>query len=144
MKQIITVLALVAGLLSFTAQARDTVGQFDIQQVLTSTRAEGVLIPGVKLYFGKQAHPDIKKSYSEVLTNKKTNAFGKSDQEACEWVFLSAIKELQLRAQREGHNAVVGITSFYKKRRYSSETKFECGAGNIMAGVALKGRVVTL
>lgn len=126
------------------AQARDTAGHYDIQQVLNSTRAEGVLLPEIRLYFGGQAHSTPKKVFSVVTTNKKTNAFGKSDQEACEWVFLSAIKELQYRAQREGHNAVVGITSYYKKRHFSSEKDFECGAGAIIAGVALKGKVVTL
>ena len=39
-------------------------------------------------------------------------------------------------------DAVVNIESNYKNRQFSSETEFECGAGAIMAGVALKGTLV--
>ncbi len=144
MKKTLTLVAVLSSLLSGMACARDDIDQYDIQEVLNSTQATGVLNPDIQLFFGDQTHPAVKKTFSEVLTNKKTNAFGKSDKEACQWVFLSALKELQARAAREGHNAVIGITSYYKKRDFSSASKFECGAGAIMAGVALKGTVVTL
>ena len=55
---------------------------------------------------------------------------------------LSALKALQQRAVKEGMDAVVGIESNYKKRHFVSETEFECGAGALMAGVALKGTLV--
>jgi uncharacterized protein YbjQ (UPF0145 family) len=79
-----------------------------------------------------------------VVANRKTNAFNKSDEEACKWVFLSAMIALQERAIREGANAVVGINSYYKKNEVSSNTQYECHAGNIVAGVALKGTVARL
>ena len=44
----------------------------------------------------------------------------------------------------KGGNAVINIRSFYKKNEMSSETKFECHVGLLMAGVALKGTVVYL
>ena len=70
------------------------------------------------------------------MTNKKTNAANKSDAEACRWVALSA-----LRAQdgaRSRANAVVDIVSYYKKNEFKSSTNYECYAGTILAGVALK------
>jgi uncharacterized protein YbjQ (UPF0145 family) len=57
---------------------------------------------------------------------------------------LSALIQLQERARREGGNAVINIKSYYKKQTFSSESQFECHAGNIMAGVALKGDIVKL
>ena len=66
----------------------------------------------------------------------------KSDKEACEWVMLSALKALQQRAITENMDAVVNIESNYKHRHFASETEFECGAGALMAGVALKGTLV--
>jgi hypothetical protein len=39
----------------------------------------------------KQEHPKVTKDFGEWHTNKKSNAFAKSDQQACERVFLSAI-----------------------------------------------------
>ena len=32
--------------------------------------------------------------------------------------------------------------SYYKKNPYTSETQYECHAGNLIAGVALKGDIV--
>ena len=77
-------------------------------------------------------------------TNKKTNFFNKSDKEGCEWAFLSAAIQLQERARKEGGNAVVNIISNYKDVPFSSETQYECGAGNVVGGVALRGEVVQL
>ncbi|POB08294.1 excinuclease, partial [Vibrio vulnificus] len=77
-------------------------------------------------------------------TNKKTNAFNKTDEEACNWVFLSAMIVLKERAIKEGGNAVVDIKSNYKNNLTSSVDTFQCGAGTMVAGVALTGKVVKL
>jgi hypothetical protein len=57
---------------------------------------------------------------------------------------LSALKALQERAVREGMTDVINITSNYKNQPFSSATEFECGAGSVMAGVALKGTLVKI
>ncbi len=76
----------------------------------------------------------------EDVTNKKTNAANKSDAEACRWVALSALRALQDGAKSRGANAVVDIVSYYKKKNeFKSSTNYECYAGAILAGVALKG-----
>ncbi|KWA05630.1 excinuclease ABC subunit A [Burkholderia cepacia] len=124
------------------AYARDTIDNYPIESALKSE--EGKLVDGVALYFGDQAHPGVTKSYGVVTTNKKTNATGKSDEEACQHVFLSAVIELQARARKEGGNAVVGIKSNYRNVLRSSATEFTCGAGAFVAGAALTGEVVTL
>jgi uncharacterized protein YbjQ (UPF0145 family) len=98
----------------------------------------------VGLYFAGQHHPSVAKSYGEFATNKKTNAFGKSDEKACQHVFLSAVIELQERARKEGGNAVINIKSNYRNEERASATEYTCGAGAVIAGVALKGDVVTL
>ncbi len=51
---------------------------------------------------------------------------------------------LQKRAKQLGANAVVNIISYYKKVPMSSTTEFECHAGAIIAGVALKGDFVKI
>ena len=80
----------------------------------------------------------------DFVANKKTNALIKTDREACEWVFLSALLSLQKSAIAKGDNAVINIRSFYKKNEISSETKFECRVGLLMADVAVKGTIVSL
>jgi hypothetical protein len=86
----------------------------------------------------------VAKAIGEWGTNKKTNAFGKSDKAACEWVFLSAILTMQERARSEGGDAIINIRSNYKNIETSSETEYMCGAGAVIAGVAFKGEVVKL
>ncbi len=51
---------------------------------------------------------------------------------------------LKERAELEGGNAVVDIQSNYQNNLTTSNDTFQCGAGAIVAGVALTGRVVTL
>ena len=113
-------------------------------QALSSSAAQEKVDPEIKLFFGRQRHPKVAKDLGEWPTNKKTNAFAKSDQHACEWVFLSAVIALQQRARKEGGNAVINIVSNYRNIETSSESEYVCGAGGLIAGVALKGRVVNL
>jgi uncharacterized protein YbjQ (UPF0145 family) len=130
--------------LSAPAMARDTHHMFPLEDALNTEEAKEKLDPEIKLYFGKQKHPRIGKELGEWRTSKKTNAFGKEDKVACEWAFLSAALEMQERARKEGGNAVVNIKSNYRNMEKASETEYECGAGALMAGVALKGTVVKL
>ncbi|SAK58216.1 excinuclease ATPase subunit [Caballeronia catudaia] len=134
--------ALAVGLLSSHAFARDTVANYSIQSALKSE--DGKVDQGIALYFAGQTHPGVAKSFGEFATNKKTNAFGKSDEAACQHVFLSAVLEMQERVRKEGGDAVINITSNYRNVERESATEFTCGAGAMVAGVALKGEVVTL
>src|ERR1700737_2154828 len=99
---------------SLPAIARDEQKAFPIGQALNSAAAQAKLDPGIKFFFGKQRHPKVTKDFGEWPTNKKTNAFAKSDLQACEWVFLSALIALQERARKEGGNAIINIVSNYR------------------------------
>lgn len=123
--------------------ARDTRSMLPISEALSTPDAQAKL-EGVKFYFGNQKHPSVEQTIGEFKSNKKTNAFNKSDKEACEWAFLSAMLSFQQRALDEDGNAVVDIKSNYKNNEVVSDTEYECGAGAIIAGVAFKGTVVKL
>lgn len=120
------------------ADARDTRRHFDIATAIAAGKADGTLDGSVEFYFKGASMPGATR-LGVATTNKKTNAFGKRDEVACQWVFLGALKALQEAAKARGANAVVDIESNYKKQVFSSATQYECGAGGIMAGVALKG-----
>ena len=124
-----------------TASARESLRNFPVKPALEEAKSR---LADVALYFGDQKHPKVLESYGSFATNKKTNAFGKSDLRACNWVFLSAVLQLQHRALQEGGNAVINIKSNYKNIEFSSEDEYRCGAGNIIAGVALVGTVVKI
>ena len=145
MNRCFPIAVILASLLSSTSvYARDDQKMYLLEDAINTQAAKDKLDPSIKLYFGSQKHPDIASERGEWKTNKKTNGFNKSDKEACEWVFLSAVLELQERAQKEGGNAVIGIKSNYKNIERSSESEYMCGSGALMSGVALKGTVVKL
>jgi uncharacterized protein YbjQ (UPF0145 family) len=55
---------------------------------------------------------------------------------------MSALLQLYQRAQSLGVNAVINIKSNYKDNVVSNETEYVCGAGALVAGVALIGTFV--
>jgi hypothetical protein len=101
-------------------------------------------LSAVAFYFDDQPHPKVERTLGEYTSNQKTNAFNKTDAEACQWVALSALLSLQKRALAEGGNAVINIHSYYKKNDLSDPTRYECHAGYAAAGVAFKGTAAKL
>lgn len=144
MKRRIFRLILVAGVLAtvLPVQARDTKYLLPLKAALEVKDAEEKLDGSIKFYFGNQETPKIVSKLGTDVSNRKTNAVGKSDEKACNWAFLSAMIALEKRAKQLGANAVVNIVSYYKKDVMSSATEFECHAGAVIAGVALKGDFV--
>jgi uncharacterized protein YbjQ (UPF0145 family) len=139
-----TLLAILA-LASTPALAREDHIKVSIQQALAKGQSYKTTIdPDIKLYFGTQKTPTVAKRMGEYPSNRKTNAANKSDEEACTIAFVSAIAALQERARKEGGNAVINIKSSYKNENSESPTEYLCGAGKIIAGVSLKGTVVTI
>ena len=130
--------------LSVNSHARDEVGSYSIQEALSLEQAKTTVGNQIKFYFGDARHGAVEKKFGEFKTNKKTNAFNKTDEAACQWAFFSALVALRDRALREGGNAVVNIKSNYKSNLVSDNKTFRCGAGKVVAGVALVGDVVKL
>lgn len=127
-----------------TVEARDTKQLLPIAAALEAKDSKEKLDGSIKFFFGNQQHPKVLSKLGSDVSNRKTNAFGKSDDKACHWAFLSAMVALEKRAGELGANAVVNIVSYYKKDAFSSPTEFECHAGALMAGVALKGDFVKI
>jgi uncharacterized protein YbjQ (UPF0145 family) len=139
-------LFLVVGVLA-TARpihARDTKYLLPISAALEIKDPKTKLDGSVKFFFGNQETPKILAKLGTDVTNLKTNAVGKSDETACNWVFYSAMLQLEKRAKQLGANAVVNIVSYYQKNVMFSPTEFECHAGAVIAGVALKGEFVQI
>ena len=144
-KGVIAFVCVAAAAAATSSYARDDRLKFPVAEALSKGQSyKEKLDPSIKLYFGAQKTPIVAKKMGEWTSNKKTNAFNKSDQEACDLAFLSAVVSLQDRAKREGGNAVVNITSIYKNEAFTSPKEYMCGAGSVMAGVALRGTVVSL
>ncbi|WP_066566312.1 excinuclease ABC subunit A [Snodgrassella sp. CFCC 13594] len=118
--------------------ARDTKLILPIEEALNSPEGQSVLDPAIKIQFARGGGRIIKQG---LVSNRKTNAFGKSDKEACQWAFLSAVKQFQDRAHELGGKRVVNLVSYYQKNTLKSSREYECHAGGVIAGVALKGDI---
>ncbi|CAA0104948.1 Uncharacterised protein [BD1-7 clade bacterium] len=139
-----SLLLIMLSVLSVSAMARDDIVDYSVKETMAVEKISKAIGEGVTFYFDGQKHPKVEQSFGEFKTSKKTSAVGKSDKEACQWVFASAMKQLKQRAIKEGGNAVINIKSNYKGTLTSSDSTFKCGAGGIIAGVALVGDVVKL
>jgi hypothetical protein len=126
------------------AEARDDKLMLPIAEAMSTPEAREKLQGDIRFFFGDQAHPKVNERLGEGVSNRKTNAANKTDKQACEWAFLSALLAMQERALTLGADAVINIQSYYKKVPVKSATEYECHAGAVMAGVALKGEFVKL
>ena len=130
--------------IALPTRARDTKYLLPIAAALEVKEAKEKLDGSIKFFFGNQETPNVLAKLGTDVTNLKTNAVGKSDEKACNWVFLSAMVALERRAKQLGANAVINIVSYYQKQVMSSATEFECHAGAVIAGVALRGEFVKI
>ncbi|MCO7632182.1 excinuclease [Pseudomonas guariconensis] len=122
------------------SQARDTALYLPFEKVVQQMLAEKKLDGSVKFYLaGVQPRGKVKVISPNAVTNKKTNAFNKSDEAACEWALQSALLTLQDAARKANANAVTNIASYYKKNERKDPATYECHAGAVIAGVTLKG-----
>lgn len=125
-----------------SASARDDSQRFPIATPMNTETAKS--FEGVQFFFGDAPHPAVAKTLGTYSSRRTTNAFGKSDEAACDWAFLSAVKTFWERAQSEGGNAVINLRSVTTGEAVSSSTEYVCRAGNVIAKVYLEGTVVVL
>lgn len=138
MKKTMSTMVILGAVMAAPAQAADNKHMMSIEAAMAANGAQERLGDSVKFYFGNQPTPKVLKKLGSDTTSQKTNAFGKSDEKACNWVFLSNMLSLQKRAKALGANAIINIVSNYGHVENSSTTEFECHTGAIMAGAAFK------
>lgn len=126
------------------ALAKDNWYQFSAKKAQASELGKEQLHPSIKLYMKGEQHGKVLKRLGEYEANKRTSAFGRSAQSACDRAFLSALKSLQARAEKEGGNAVIDIYTITKDKKFESAEQYSCIKGAFVTNVALMGTVVKL
>lgn len=139
MKKLALVSLLASLSVSNAALARNDAVYVELQDAVQLGITQGKLDDSVKFYLSGTTTPAIQANLGNDTSNKKTNAVGKDDVSACTWAALSALIAFQNKAKTLGANAVVDLHSYNKKEVYKDPVRFECRAGNIMAGVTLHG-----
>ena len=119
--------------------AGDKVMHFPFANAVAAATQSGKLDGSVKFYLAgntPNGHVEVVSDYLTVT--RKTNAFGKNDQKACDWALQSALIAMQQGAKEQtGVNAIVDIVSDFGTE-YRDSTQYECHVGTLMAGVSLK------
>lgn len=131
-------------LLPPAAEARDDRLLLTIEGAMSKPDAKDRLDDTVQFFWGEQPYPAPLQSFGIHTTKRSTYALNKTDLDACDWAFLSAVVALRDKAKEVGANAVVDIKSIYKNREFRSDTQYECRAGHVVTGVSLEGRLVKL
>ena len=145
MKKMISVAVMAAAALACSAaSAGNDMLKLPIEGAMAANDAQARRGDSVKFFFAGQPTPRVASKIITDKTSQRTNGFGKSPEKACNYVFLSAMLQLQKRAQDLGADAVINIVSNFKNVEFASATEFECADGALMAGVALKGDFVKL
>lgn len=142
--KIVMAMVLVFSFCGSSVLAADVKERFSVQEAMELEQVREMFPGDVAFYWGNQPHPPVSKKYGTFKTSKRTNAFGKTRDNACSWAMASSLLALQDRAYREGGNAVINIVSNISNHEESSDSEFSCLAGRVMVNVALKGKVVTL
>ena len=122
------------------SQARDTAVYLPFDKAVAEATRSGKIDGSVKFYLaGNTPAGKVTVVSPGAVTNKKTNAFNKSDTEACEWVVQSAIislhqaREKRRRQRRDQHRQLL------QEQRAQGCADLRMPRRRIMAGVALKG-----
>jgi uncharacterized protein YbjQ (UPF0145 family) len=117
------------------------VHNLDFKAAVDRAVADGTLDGTVKFYL-KGTKSGGKVLEQDIVTNQKTNGFGKSAEKSCDWVIRSALIQLDKAAKARGANAVTNIVSYFKKNESQNSTTYQCYKGMAVASVALKGDIV--
>ena len=136
-----TLLTVLLALPALRAVAADVEHHLSFANLMESAEAKHKLDGSVRFYLQGQKTPKVLEKKGDDISNKKTNAFGKTVEATCQWAAVSALIALQDKAKRMGGNAVVNIVSFYKRDAFASDTEYECHVGHLMSGVAFKGTI---
>lgn len=136
----LTLVALAA--LPGLSQAGEKVANLSFKHALAEATKAGKLDGSVKFYLaGNTPAGKVTVINDNVTSSRKTNAFGKSTQETCDWAMQSVLIALQSSARSARANAVVDIVSNYSNVVHSDPQNFECHKGFLMSGVALKAKL---
>ncbi len=136
MKRFYIILLLASFVMVENTLANDKMKNFSIKKALLDKKSNAKVDRKIRLSFGDKHHSG--KIWTAI---RRTFAAGKSDEEACNRAFLSAVIALQDRAKKQRKRSVVDIYSYHKKRKYSSSRTFQCETGAMMCAVTLRGRV---
>jgi len=98
----------------------------------------------IGFYMRGQQHRPVKHEVGQFSVTGRTPAVLRTDAQACEVAFLSALASLQAHALEQGGNAIVRIDSVTRGKETTSTSDYRCLVGATIAHVGLRGDIVVL
>ncbi|MDO4997095.1 MAG: hypothetical protein Q4E16_00440 [Neisseria sp.] len=114
----------------------DQIYMCSASKALSSPEAKKELNPNFNVSFGGSINTDKKVHYP---SDRKSNAVGKSPEEACQRAFLSTIISFERRAASQGKRNIRVASYYGEKHRAGNE--FECHIGTWHSRVVVHGNV---
>jgi hypothetical protein len=134
--------AAAAFLLALPLAAKERTLMMSIDKAVHSLEYREKVHTDVKFHFGHPAKAPGGASFGYGTADLKTNILDKTDEQACQRVFLSCLIELAKQADTLQTDAIIGISSVYGGKVKSSDSLYECHLGSVAAGVALRGNFI--
>ena len=131
-----------AFLMVLPLEAKDRKVMMPIDRAMQSPEFREKVGKKVQFHFGNPAKAPGGASFGYGTADLKTNILDKTDEQACQRVFLSCLIALRKTADSLRTDAVIGISSMYNGEEMSSDSLYECHLGSVAAGVALRGNFV--
>ncbi|PLX78466.1 MAG: hypothetical protein C0616_14330 [Desulfuromonas sp.] len=126
------------------ASAADNWLYMSVKDALQSDLAKDKLDSGISFFMKGQSHPRASDETREFTANKRARKFGRSQEEACQYAFVSALIAFQQRADKEGRNAAIDLYSITKDKKFESSDQYSCLVGGMVANVAIRGKVANI
>lgn len=95
-------LAVFSMLFSALAVAKDEYLYLDLKSALNDPKVKAAIPSNVSFKFGKGSGAGAKIILKDIVSNKRTNGVGKSDEDSCRWALAAALKAFGERALKEG------------------------------------------
>ena len=122
---LIAVALIISASFASTVAAREDFVDLSVQEATESSIGKQKLLD-IPFFMAGQKHKGVAKKLGVFPSNRRTNAFGKSDEKACSIAFLSAIISLQSRARSLGADAVIDIKSITRHNDLTSVMPTRC------------------
>ncbi|MFM0521764.1 MULTISPECIES: hypothetical protein [Caballeronia] len=97
---------------------------------------------GVPLYFGDEAHPNVKKLIETKEVRARVSREMTGQEATCNIALGKALQQLRDYAGAHQANAVVNVTTRFQHTETSSSKEFACGSSNNGSTIAVRGDLV--
>src|SRR5262245_60907014 len=128
MKILPTVATLCVLALARPALAEDELVDMTFDGAISVAETQGALKDLRFHFWGKGGRPAIEGEGRKVTVSRRSRSHGKNEED-CNWVTASALKELAMVARKTGDDVIVDVRSNWKHHEGTTPGHYQCAVG---------------